>query len=108
MVTGVVVDAGPDVADDWIAERVGAADVVITADIPLAGRVLKAGGQAIHPTGRVFTTDNIGAALASRGPMPHCGLATLGLFADLDDPLPAHGGLIELPTAPGLGVDWRP
>jgi L-alanine-DL-glutamate epimerase-like enolase superfamily enzyme len=45
------------------------------------------------------------AALASRGPMPHCGLATLGLFADLDDPLPARQGAITLPTAPGLGVD---
>jgi L-alanine-DL-glutamate epimerase-like enolase superfamily enzyme len=45
------------------------------------------------------------AALASRGPMPHCGLATLGLFADLDDPLPARDGAIAVPTAPGLGVD---
>jgi hypothetical protein len=70
-VTSVVVDEGPDVADDWIAERAGPADVVITADIPLADRVLKAGGQAIHPTGRVFTTDNIGAALASRGVGEH-------------------------------------
>ena len=62
----VVVDAGPDIADDWIAERADAASVVITADVPLADRVLKAGGQAVHPTGRVFTADNIGAALASR------------------------------------------
>jgi L-alanine-DL-glutamate epimerase-like enolase superfamily enzyme len=45
------------------------------------------------------------AALASRGPMPHCGLATLELFADLDDPLPARDGAIAVPTAPGLGVD---
>jgi L-alanine-DL-glutamate epimerase-like enolase superfamily enzyme len=45
------------------------------------------------------------AALASRGPMPHCGLATLGLFADLDDPLPAREGAIAVPTGPGLGVD---
>jgi hypothetical protein len=65
-ITSVVVDAGPDVADDWIAERAGPADVAITADIPLAQRVLAAGGQAVHPTGRMFTTDNIGAALASR------------------------------------------
>lgn len=62
-----LVGEGADAADDWIAERVGAADIAITADIPLADRVLKAGGQAIHPTGRVFTTDSIGAALASRG-----------------------------------------
>jgi hypothetical protein len=67
LVTAVVVDEGPDVADDWIAERAGPADVVITADIPLADRVLKAGGQAVHPNGRAFTADNIGAALASRG-----------------------------------------
>jgi hypothetical protein len=67
LISQVVVDAGPDIADDWIAERAGASDIVITADIPLADRVLKAGGQAIHPTGRVFTTDSIGAALASRG-----------------------------------------
>ena len=67
LITAVVVDEGPDVADDWIAERAGPGDVVITADIPLADRALKAGAQAIHPTGRVFSTDSIGAALASRG-----------------------------------------
>jgi uncharacterized protein YaiI (UPF0178 family) len=66
LITQIVVDEGPDVADDWIAERAGPPDIVITADIPLADRVLKAGGQAIHPTGRVFTPDNIGAGLASR------------------------------------------
>jgi hypothetical protein len=66
-VTLVQVDDGPDVADDWIAERAGPGDVVITADIPLADRALKAGAQALHPAGRPFTPDNIGAALASRG-----------------------------------------
>jgi L-alanine-DL-glutamate epimerase-like enolase superfamily enzyme len=45
------------------------------------------------------------AALASRGPMPHCGLATLALFADLEDPLPPSEGAITLPERPGLGVD---
>ncbi len=65
-ITSVVVDAGPDVADDWIAERAGPGDIVITADIPLADRALKAGAEAIHPTGRVFTPDSIGSALASR------------------------------------------
>lgn len=64
--TSVVVDAGPDVADDWIAERAGPKDIVITADIPLAERALKAGAQAIHPNGRPFTPDSIGSALASR------------------------------------------
>ncbi|MFI5038175.1 MAG: enolase C-terminal domain-like protein [Solirubrobacterales bacterium] len=45
------------------------------------------------------------AALASRGPVAHCGLATLGLFEDLDDPLPAREGRITVPTGGGLGVD---
>jgi L-alanine-DL-glutamate epimerase-like enolase superfamily enzyme len=45
------------------------------------------------------------AALASRGAMPHCGLATLSLFADLDDPLPAREGAIALPSGAGLGVE---
>ena len=44
------------------------------------------------------------AALASRGPMPHCGLATLGLFSELDNPLPVRDGVIAVPTGPGLGV----
>jgi L-alanine-DL-glutamate epimerase-like enolase superfamily enzyme len=44
------------------------------------------------------------AALASRGPLPPCGLATLGLFEDLEDPLPVREGRIAVPTAPGLGV----
>jgi hypothetical protein len=65
-IASVVVEDGPDVADDWIAERAGPGDVVITADIPLADRVLKAGAQALHPTGRTFTADSIGGALASR------------------------------------------
>jgi uncharacterized protein len=65
-ITLMVVDAGPDVADDWIAERAGRGDIVITADIPLAGRALDAGAQALHPAGRLFTRDNIGSALASR------------------------------------------
>jgi uncharacterized protein YaiI (UPF0178 family) len=67
----VVVDQGADVADDWIAERAGAGDIVITADIPLAHRALSAGAQALHPAGRPFTTDNIGGALASRAVGEH-------------------------------------
>ena len=66
LIERMIVDAGPDVADDWIAERCEPGDIVVTNDIPLADRVLKAGGQALHPTGRVFTADNIGAALSSR------------------------------------------
>jgi uncharacterized protein YaiI (UPF0178 family) len=66
-----IVDAGPDVADDWIAEQVVAGDVVITNDIPLAGRVLGKGAHAIAPNGRAFTPDSIGAALAQRAIMEH-------------------------------------
>jgi uncharacterized protein YaiI (UPF0178 family) len=62
----VVVEAGPDAADDWIAARAGTGDVVITADTPLADRALKAGAQVLHPAGRLFTSANIGSALASR------------------------------------------
>ncbi|MBN8920858.1 MAG: YaiI/YqxD family protein [Rhizobiales bacterium] len=62
----VVVEQGPDAADDWIAARAAMPDIVITADIPLADRALKAGAQAIHPAGRPFTSANIGAALTSR------------------------------------------
>jgi uncharacterized protein len=65
----VVVDAGPDVADDWIAEHVAPGDVVVTNDIPLAERVLNAGGHALKPTGQPFTRDSIGSAIAQRALM---------------------------------------
>ncbi|WP_298125668.1 YaiI/YqxD family protein [Brevundimonas sp.] len=77
----VVVDAGPDVADDWIAERAGPGDVVVTSDIPLADRCLKAGAQALRPNGSVFTPDSIGSALAGRLVGEHLrgmGVATSG------------------------------
>ena len=66
LIERMIVDAGPDVADDWIAERVAPGDIVITNDIPLADRVIKAQGAAIAPNGRPFTPDSIGSALASR------------------------------------------
>jgi uncharacterized protein YaiI (UPF0178 family) len=66
MIERVVVGAGLDVADDWIAERAGEGDVVITADVPLASRSIKAGAAAIAPNGQPFTTDSIGMALATR------------------------------------------
>jgi len=66
-----IVDAGPDVADDLIAERAEAGDIVITNDIPLAGRVLEKGAAAIAPNGRAFTTESIGSALAQRALMEH-------------------------------------
>ena len=66
LIERMIVDAGPDVADDWIAERTQPGDIVVTNDIPLADRVLKAGGAAIAPNGRAFTPDSIGSALAGR------------------------------------------
>jgi uncharacterized protein YaiI (UPF0178 family) len=69
MVERVIVDAGPDVADDWIAEHVAPGDVAITNDIPLAERVLKAGASALAPNGKPFTENSIGAAIAQRSLM---------------------------------------
>jgi uncharacterized protein YaiI (UPF0178 family) len=66
LIARVAVDAGPDAADDWIAERADAASIVITADIPLAGRCVKKGAAVIAPTGKTFTADSIGMALAVR------------------------------------------
>ncbi len=62
----VIVPDGPDVADDWIAERITAADICVTADIPLAKRCLEKGARALGHTGRAWTGDNIGSALAGR------------------------------------------
>jgi uncharacterized protein len=62
----IVVREGMDVADDWIAEHAGEGDIVITADIPLAARCLRNGARVIGTTGRPFTEDNVGGALATR------------------------------------------
>jgi len=69
LIERVVVGGGMDEADNWIAARVGAGDVVITADVPLASRCVKAGAQAIAPNGRPFTQDSIGMTLATRNLM---------------------------------------
>jgi hypothetical protein len=71
LIERVIVDAGPDIADDWIAERAARGDIVITNDIPLADRVLKSGAAAIKPNGQPFTADSIGSALAQRSIMEH-------------------------------------
>lgn len=71
MIRRMIVDAGPDVADDWIADQVAPGDVVVTNDFPLAGRVLEKGGDAVAPNGKPFTSDSIGAALAQRALMEH-------------------------------------
>ncbi len=65
-VTMVTVSAGADVADDWIAERITAADVCVTSDIPLAARCLEKKARALSSTGKLWTPDNIGSALAGR------------------------------------------
>jgi hypothetical protein len=61
-----VVTGAFDAADDWIVEQVQRDDVVITADIPLASRCLKLGARVLGPSGKPFTEDNIGNALATR------------------------------------------
>ena len=71
LIERMIVDAGPDIADDWIAERAVAGDIVVTNDIPLAGRVLENDAAAIAPNGRPFTRDSIGSALAQRAIMEH-------------------------------------
>ena len=71
LVQRVVVGKDADEADDWIAERVGASDIAITADIPLASRCLKAGAAVLGPTGKPFTDAGIGTALAMRDLMGH-------------------------------------
>jgi uncharacterized protein len=67
----VLVAEGPDAADDWIAERIGPGDICVTADVPLASRCLKRGASALGSTGRRFTSDNIGSALAARDIAAH-------------------------------------
>lgn len=64
-----VVSDSFDAADDWIAERAGAHTVVITADILLADRCIKAEASVIGPNGKLFTANSIGAAVATRAIM---------------------------------------
>jgi len=66
LIERVVVAEGPDAADDWIVARIGASDIAVTADIPLAARCLKRGARVIGPTGKPFTEAGIGMALAMR------------------------------------------
>jgi uncharacterized protein YaiI (UPF0178 family) len=69
LITRSIVSDGFDAADDWIAERAGPKTVVITADILLADRCLKAGATVLSPAGKPFTTSSIGAAIATRAIM---------------------------------------
>ena len=66
LIESVFVAEGPDEADKWIAERAGTGDVVITSDIPLAAKCVKAGAKVLKPNGKALTATNVGHALATR------------------------------------------
>lgn len=76
-----LVEDDPDAADDWIVDQIQADDILITADIPLADRSLKKGAYVLGSTGKPFTDDNIGQALATRN-----------LLSDLRDAGAVTGG----------------
>jgi len=69
LIERMVVGAGFDEADDWIAGQAGPGTIVVTGDILLADRCLKAGAQVIAPIGKPFTPNSIGAAIATRAIM---------------------------------------
>src|SRR5882724_5884336 len=69
MIERVAAGSGMDAADDWIAERAGKGDIVVTSDIPLASRCVKAGAEVIAPNGKPFTEQSIGMTLAVRNLM---------------------------------------
>jgi uncharacterized protein len=69
LIERIVVGAGMDEADNWIAERAGRGDIVVTADVPLASRCVKSDADVIAPNGRPFTKDSIGMTLATRNLM---------------------------------------
>jgi uncharacterized protein YaiI (UPF0178 family) len=71
LINRVVVAEGLDAADDWIAEHVGAGDIAITGDIPLAARCLEAGALTMDHKGKPFNQDNIGMAVAMRDLKSH-------------------------------------
>jgi uncharacterized protein YaiI (UPF0178 family) len=62
----VLVAAGPDAADDWIAEHIGANDIAVTSDLPLAARCIAKGAIVLNAKGEAVTDDRIGMALGLR------------------------------------------
>ncbi|MFO8111276.1 MAG: YaiI/YqxD family protein [Desulfosalsimonadaceae bacterium] len=80
-----VVSNGFDAADDWIVAHIRTGDLVVTADIPLADRCIKKGARVIGPTGKPFTEDNIGMAVAGRDLM--AGLRSAGEITGGPPPL---------------------
>lgn len=81
LIDTIVVPEGPDVADQWIADRAGAGDVVITTDIPLAAKCVEAGAAVLKPNGEALDARNIGNVLATRD-----------LMADIRAADPFHQG----------------
>ena len=71
MVRNVVVAKGADAADDWIVENATANDIAVTADVPLAARLVEKGVHVVGPTGRPFTPQTIGMAVAMRDLKQH-------------------------------------
>lgn len=71
MVRNVVVSGKFDAADDWIVDNASAVDIVVTADIPLAARAVALGAEVLGPTGRPFTPETIGMAVAMRNLKQH-------------------------------------
>ena len=71
MIRHVVVSKGADAADDWIVESAKANDIAVTADVPLAARLVPAGVHVLGPTGRPFTPETIGMAVAMRDLKQH-------------------------------------
>jgi uncharacterized protein YaiI (UPF0178 family) len=69
LIERIAAGSGMDAADDWIAERAGKGDIVVTSDIPLASRCVKAGAEVIAPNGKPFTEQSIGMTLAVRNLM---------------------------------------
>jgi uncharacterized protein YaiI (UPF0178 family) len=66
LVESIVVADGFDIADDYIADHAEASDLVITADIPLAARIVAKGGVALDPRGELYTEENVGERLSIR------------------------------------------
>jgi hypothetical protein len=69
LIERIAAGSGMDAADDWIAERAGKGDIVITSDIPLASRCVKAGADVLAPNGKPFSEESIGMTLAVRNLM---------------------------------------
>jgi len=80
LITRIVVSDGFDAADDWIAGAADAKSIVVTSDILLADRCLKAGATVLAPNGKPFTPNSIGGAVATRAIMAdlRAGIETIG------------------------------